>query len=110
MKKVIFLGIKPRGLLLLGMKEDQNTSGNQGHTGSAKVVYPLLLNYGLSAVGVDSFDALLKYGRTLASISHSRTTCQGSPLFMPSSNLTQTSDPAVSTTQENCIDGRIWKR
>lgn len=45
--------------LLLSMKEDQNTSGNQGHTGSAKVVYPLLLNYGLSAVGVDSFDALL---------------------------------------------------
>ena len=27
-----------------------------GKTGSATVVYPLLLNYGLSAGGVDSFD------------------------------------------------------
>ena len=37
------------------MKEDQNTFGYQGKTESATVVYPLLLNYGLSAVGVDSF-------------------------------------------------------
>ncbi len=30
--------------------------GYQGETESATVVYPLLLNYGLSAVGVDSFN------------------------------------------------------
>ena len=43
------------------MKEEKIIAfGYQGETESATVVYPLLLNYGLSAVGVDSFIALLK--------------------------------------------------
>jgi hypothetical protein len=34
-------------------------SNTRANFESARVVYPLLLNYGLSAVGVDSFTALL---------------------------------------------------
>ncbi len=42
-----------------GMK---NTFSYQSYVESATVVYPLLLNYGLSAVGVDSFIALRYMG------------------------------------------------
>jgi hypothetical protein len=39
------------------MKEEKkNVFSYQGEAGSSAVVYPLLLNYGLSAVGVDSFN------------------------------------------------------
>ena len=43
--------------MFLYMKEEiKNTFNYQGEVGSSAVVYPLLLNYGLSAVGVDSFN------------------------------------------------------
>ena len=43
------------------MKEAKNAFGFQGEAEGSIVVYPLLLNYGLSAVNVDSFNCPVKY-------------------------------------------------